>query len=67
MVAFERDVLRCEPQPGKVLGIEEVGALQVRVEVLVLDVDAGDAGDALESRVAVVPDRERYGDVAELP
>ena len=47
-VAVEGDPLGGEAQLGVPLSVEEVGRLQVRCEVLVLDVDARDLG---------VPDR----------
>ena len=47
------------------LGVEEVGRLQMRCEVLVLDVDAVDLGPALEGRLGLVDDELRL-DLPEL-
>ena len=47
------------------LGVEEVGRLQVRGEVLVPDVDAGDLGAAYE-RGALAVDAQLGADLVEL-
>jgi hypothetical protein len=46
-IAVTVDRVGCEGQSGVSLGVEEVRALQVRREVLVLDLDRGDLRGAV--------------------
>ena len=52
-LAVEIDVLCDEPERGEALGVEEVGRLQVRGEVLVLHVHACDLRAALDTGAGV--------------
>ena len=65
VVAVEVDLVGREAELRVALGVEEVRRLQVRGEVLVLDVDARDLGRAL-SVAPLVADVERRLDLAEL-
>src|SRR5204863_5385498 len=64
-VAVEADLGRAEAQLGVPLGVEEVRRLEMRRQVLVLDVHAGDLGRPLE-RGALVLDGQPGADLVEL-
>src|SRR3712207_7569862 len=52
VVARAVDLQRLEPDLGELLGVEELGRLEVRAEVLVLDDDRVDLDRAVEAGVA---------------
>ena len=56
VVAVEVDLLGGEAELRIALCVEEVRRLQMRGEVLVLDVDARDLGHALEGRAGLADD-----------
>src|SRR3954471_21167729 len=66
LVAVAADVLRLEGQLRMALGVEEVGRLQMGLEVRVLDLDARDLRGALQGAVdhGRVEVRERAGERA---
>src|SRR4051794_3287773 len=52
LVAVAGDRLRLEAELGAALGVEEVGTLEVSLEVLVLDLDRGDLRGARQDTIA---------------